>query len=237
MSFDPVPTGRRRSNRAHRSLSPSWADRPSDLAHPGWARTLVARRVLAAALVCLALALLARGDPDSARSAVVVAARDLQPGIVLTDADVELVEFEAGALPDGAVTALADVDGRTLAGPTRAGEALTDVRVLGPRLAAAAAGMDDARIVPVRLADPAVTELLREGDRVDVLTVDPDTPANPDRRSGATVLASRAVVVLVTPSENGRDQRERVVMLALPASEATTVAAASLTSAITVTFQ
>jgi hypothetical protein len=44
-------------------------------------------------------------------------------------------------------------------------------------------------------------------------------------------------VVLVTPSGNGRDQRERVVMLALPAADATTVAAASLTSAITVTFQ
>lgn len=237
MSFEPAQTGRRPRNRAHRSLSPSWADRLSDLTHPGRAHTLVARRVLAAALVCLALGLLARGNPDSARSAVVVAARDLQPGVVLTEADVEVVDRESGSLPDGAVTAVADLDGRTLAGPTRAGEALTDVRVLGPRLAAAAAGSEDARIVPVRLADPAVTELLREGDRVDVLTVDSDTPANPDRRPGATVLASRAVVVLVTPSGNGRDQRERVVMLALPAADATTVAAASLTSAITVTFQ
>ena len=98
-------------------------------------------------------------------------------------------------------------------------------------------GPTDPATPPDDRVDWAVTELLREGDRVDVLTVDPDTPADPDRRSGATVLASRAVVVLVTPSENGRDQRERVVMLALPASDATTVAAASLTSAITVTFQ
>ncbi|WP_072689610.1 SAF domain-containing protein [Rhodococcus marinonascens] len=236
MTYEPTPPGPRRPNFTHRSLSPSWADRLSEFTHPGWARTVVARRVLAGTLVCLAIALLVRGNPDSDRSSVVVAARNLEPGRALTDADVELAEWEAGSLPDGAVTAVADVAGRTLAGPARAGEALTDVRVLGPRLAAVAAGIEDARIVPLRLADPAVTELLREGDRVDVLTVDPHTPANPDRQPDATVLASRAVVVLVTPSENGRDQRERVVMLALPAPEATIVAAASLTNAITVTF-
>ena len=157
----------------------------------------VARRVLAAALVCLALALLARGDPDSARSAVVVAARDLHPGIVLADADVGTGGIEAGTLPDGAVDR---TGGRRRAHPRR-----TDPRrrrpsptsgysaPVSPRPQPAS---DDARIVPVRLADPAVTEILREGDRVDVLTVDPDTPANPDRRSGATVLASRADVVV-----------------------------------------
>ncbi|MEV0945461.1 SAF domain-containing protein [Rhodococcus sp. NPDC049939] len=234
MSYEPAP---RRPNLTNQSLSPSWADRLSDLTRPSWGRTVVARRVLAAALLLLAIALLVRGNPDSDRSAVVVAARNLEPGRALTDEDVDLVEWEAGSLPEGAVTAVADVTGRTLAGPARAGEPLTDVRVLGPRLAAGAAGIEDARIVPIRLADPAVTELLREGDSVDVLTVDPQTPANPDRQPGATVLASRAVVVLVTPSENGRDQRERVVMLALPAPEATKVAAASLTNAITVTFQ
>jgi Flp pilus assembly protein CpaB len=167
----------------------------------------------------------------------VVAVRDLQPGRILVDTDLEVRQLEVRSLPDGAVTALSDVSGRTLASPARAGETLTDVRVLGPRLAATAAGIEDARIVPVRLADPAVTELLREGDRVDVLTVDSDTPAHSARPQNATVLASDAVVVLVTPTGNGRDQRDRVVMLALPATEATTVAAASLTNAITVTFQ
>lgn len=220
-----------------RNLGPSWTDRLSEFTRPGWARTVVIRRVGAAALACLALALLVRGDPGSDRSPVVVAAHDLQPGRVLTDSDVELVQREAGSLPDGTVTAVSEVSGHTLSGPTRAGEPLTDLRVLGPRLAAAAAGVEDARIVPLRLADPAVAELLREGDRVDILTVDPDMPSNPDRTPDATILAAGAVVVLVTPSTTGREQRDRVVMLALPASEATTVAAASLTHAITVTFQ
>ncbi|MDV7243929.1 MULTISPECIES: SAF domain-containing protein [Rhodococcus] len=234
MSRNPA---RNRVTRAHRSLGPSWFDRLSDLTHPSWARTLVARRVAAAGLACLAVALGIRGDPDSAHSPVVVAVRDLQPGRILVDTDLEVRQLEVRSLPDGAVSALSDVSGRTLASPARAGETLTDVRVLGPRLAATAAGIEDARIVPVRLADPAVAELLREGDRVDVLTVDSDTPAHSGRPQNATVLASDAVVVLVTPSGNGRDQRDRVVMLALPATEATTVAAASLTNAITVTFQ
>lgn len=224
--------------REHReALGPSWADRLTELTHPGWARTASARRIVAAALALTALALFFRGDPDTVRAAVVVAAHDLHPGQVLTDADLRLDLQEAGNLPDGAVRALAEVTGRTVAGPTRAGEALTDVRVLGPRLAAAATGTDDARVVPLRLADPGVAELLREGDRVDVLTVDPDTTAVAGRDSGATILATGATVVLVTPPETDRNQRERVVMLALPAKEAHAVAAASLTNAITVTFQ
>ncbi|AOW91828.1 flagellar biosynthesis protein FlgA [Rhodococcus sp. WMMA185] len=236
MPYEPAPPGPRRPNVTHRNLSPSWADRLSEFAHPGWGRTVIVRRILAAGLTALAVLLLVRGNPDFDRSPVVVAVRDLEPGRALTDEDVDLAEWESGTLPEGVVTAVADVAGRTLAGPVRAGEPLTDVRVLGPRLAAVAADVEDARIVPIRLADPAVTELLREGDRVDVLTVDSQTPVNPDRQPGATVLATRAAVVLVTPSANGRDQRERVVMLALPAPEAITVAAASLTNAITVTF-
>ena len=56
------------------------------------------------------------------------------------------------------------VVGSTLAGPARRGEVLTDVRLLGPRLAESAAG-PNARIVPLHLADSALLDLDPAGRR------------------------------------------------------------------------
>ena len=63
--------------------------------------------------------------------------------------------------------------GATLAGPARRGEVLTDVRLLGPRLAESAAG-PDARIVPIPLADAALMDLVRPGDVVDIVAAPAD---------------------------------------------------------------
>ena len=70
---------------------------------------------------------------------------------------------------DGSQADLATVVGSTLASPTRRGEVLTDVRLLGSRLAESTAG-PGARIVPLHLADSALIDLVRVGDVVDVLT-------------------------------------------------------------------
>lgn len=219
----------------HRSLSPTLAARVSVLAHPAWARRPLARRIAAAVLALLAVALFFRGDPHSDRSQVVVAARDLQPGRVVVADDVTLTDYRADVRPDGAVAALDAIVGKTVAGATRRGEPITDARVLGPRLAAVSTGTADSRVVPLRLADAGVAELLREGDRVDVFTADdhgePGTPP-----PGPTMLAADAVVVLVSSAEGGRGGKERVVMLALPTADAGRIATASLTSAMTVTF-
>ncbi|MFC4603343.1 SAF domain-containing protein [Rhodococcus kronopolitis] len=212
------------------SLSPTLSDRLTALTRPGRARVTLARRVTAAALTALAAVLLVRGDRDGDTVPVVTAARDLAPGAVLRPEDLRLTPLRTDAVPNGVVRRIDEATGRTLAGPARAGEPLTDVRVLGPRLAGAAAGVPDARVVPIRLADPEVTDLLREGDRVDVLAL------AGDRSPDARVLATDAAVVLVSPQDSGRTVRERVVLLALPADTAAAVAAASLSDALTVTF-
>ena len=87
----------------------------------------------------------------------------------------------ATTVPDGTQSDLAAVVGATLAGPARRGEALTDVRLLGPRLAESAAG-PNARIVPVHLDDTALLDLIRAGDVVDVLAAGADTPGAPTPR-------------------------------------------------------
>ncbi len=161
---------------------------------------------------------------------MVVAARDLAPGTPLTDADVRLADFDPASVPSGTLTDIGDATAHTVAGPIRAGEPITDVRLLTSRLAEAAIDSPDARIVPVRLTDAGVTDLLREGDTVDVLTVgESEEPA-------ARVLASKSVVVLVSPKSTGQRDSDRVVLVAMSPDDATTVAAASLVSALTVTF-
>ena len=188
----------------------------------------MARRILAAALLVAAIVLFLRGNPSRDAATVVAARHDLSPGRVLSVDDVHLVEIPAGTVPEGAITVADDVVGHTLAGPRRGGEVFTDLAVLNPRLTAAAAGIADARVVPVRLADPKVADLLREGDRVDVLTASDDTQAT---------LATDAAVILVSAGESDRDRTDRVVLLALPNEEAKKVAGASLTNALAVVLR
>ncbi|MBB2990985.1 Flp pilus assembly protein CpaB [Mycolicibacterium iranicum] len=213
------------------SLDPSLLDRLNRALRPDWSRTPAARRVLAAALVILAAVAAWRGDPGADRSDVVVTARDLSPGAELTSADVRVESRTASTVPDGAHTEIDAVVGKTFAGPARRGEIVTDVRLLGPRLAESTAG-PDARIVPIPLADAALTDLVRPGDVVDIVAA----PADDSER--AELVATDAVVVLVSAKENAMGARNggRVVLVALPAAAAKTVAGVALVQAVTLTL-
>ncbi|WP_043657526.1 SAF domain-containing protein [Nocardia thailandica] len=201
---------------------------------PSWADTVVLRRALAALLALAAVALFLRDDPAGARRDVVVAARDLTPGRLLAADDLRVVAHPAAALPPGAVTDTGALVGATLTTAMRPGEVFTDLRVVGPRLAAAAAGTEDARIVPIRLADSAVAEVLRGGDRVDVVGV--EDAGSPGGAKPARTLAADAAVVLVITPGGQRPGAERVVLVAMAAEHATAVAGASLRTALTVVF-
>jgi flagella basal body P-ring formation protein FlgA len=71
---------------------------------------------------------------------VIVAARDLALGIELTADDLCLETRLATTVPDGSQWDVDTMIGATPAGPARRGEVLTDVRLLGPRLAESTAG-------------------------------------------------------------------------------------------------
>ena len=159
-------------------------------------RTVLARRRPLAALcaaLATAFALQAHAAPPPPRVAVLVADRDLPPGATVTDDDLTRVGFAPGSVPTGVLTAPEAV-GRTTVGPVRAGEPLTDVRLLDEGLLAKYPG---AVAVPVRIADGPTTGLLRVGDRVSVLATDP-------QGSGPAVPVAEAVPVLALP-EGGDD--------------------------------
>ncbi|MGV0793646.1 SAF domain-containing protein [Mycolicibacterium sp. XJ1819] len=215
------------------SLNPPALSRFLTRLRPDWARTVAARRAAAGVLVVLAGVAAFRPDPDDDRVQVVVAARDLTPGVELDLADVRLEGRPAPTVPDGAQHDLSAVLGATLAGPARRGEALTDVRLLGPRLADSAAGRN-ARLVPLHLDDTALLDLIRPGDVVDVLAAGADSGG--DGAGRPQVVATGAIVVLVSQKPTGTGAGDRVVLVALPSHAANEVAGAALARAVTLTF-
>jgi pilus assembly protein CpaB len=126
------------------------------------------RRLLIAGLIPIAVVVefgrLAPRPPPT--HPVVTAARDLPLGEVLTAADLRVLAVPPAEVPSGAVIDVRSVVGQQLSGPLRRGEPLTDVRLDDGPLRRPAAGLVSA---PIRLADSQAAQLLRPGERIDVL--------------------------------------------------------------------
>jgi Flp pilus assembly protein CpaB len=217
------------------SLNPTLLSRIFTQCRPDWTRTVLARRVAAGGLVVLAGVAALRSDPEGDRIEVLVAARDLGSGTALSVDDVRQEKRSATTVPDGSQADLNTVLGSTLASPTRRGEVLTDVRLLSSRLAESTAG-PGARIVPLHLADSALIDLVRVGDVVDVLAAPSGEPQSPTP-AVSKVIATDAVVVLVSAKEKrSSSEGDRVVLVALPARVANTVAGSALGQTVTLTL-
>lgn len=192
------------------------------------------RRGVAALLFVTAVVLAvqpgyATGEPTEP---VIFTTRDLPAGSTLGADDVRSAEAPASFVPSGALTRTDEAIGRVLAGSARAGEPLTDTRMVGHRGRSAAGGASSSA-VPIRLADSAVAELLQAGVKVDVVTIGED-------KDGSRVLARNATVVTVTsPARQSRlgETRGRLVLISLPVEAATRVAAVSLNQPVTVTLR
>lgn len=195
-------SGRRlaRPERLHRA--------PFALPRPrGLLRLLVAGTLLAAAAV-----LVAPPPPSdaprhgAAETPVLTAARDLPAGAPLRPADLRLVRFPATLAPRGVLRSVAEAAGRSPTTPVRAGEPLTDVRLLGRPLLTAVTAATGAVAAAVRLADAGVAALVRPGDTVDVLAAKAPGVAGVDPPGAPTAAAeviATAVPVLAVPGGAG----------------------------------
>ncbi|GAB3622945.1 hypothetical protein GCM10027418_10270 [Mariniluteicoccus endophyticus] len=171
----------------HRAPGPWRLPRPSLL--DTLARLLARhRRALAALAAGLAVASavgVAAPAPPPTRS-VVVAARPVAAGSALTADDVRVARFPDGLVPADAVGDPAEVVGRPAVVALGTGTPVTGAVVVSPSALRARPGH---ALVPVRLADPQMTSLVRVGDRVDVLAMSGEaTPARIVAR-GARVAA------------------------------------------------
>ncbi|MGY1741723.1 MULTISPECIES: Flp pilus assembly protein CpaB [unclassified Blastococcus] len=186
------------------------------------------RQCLAGLLAAGALVLALRPEPgpppgEDPAVAVVTAAADLPAGRVLTLADLAVARWPAA--PGGAAGAPEDLVGRTLAGAVRAGEPVTDVRLVGSGLTSLLPAGTVA--APVRPADAAVGALPRAGDRVDVL-------ATTDGEPRARLVAAGALVLLAAPPAD--DPGAGLLLLAVDAGTAADLAAAATTATLTLSL-
>ena len=152
------------------------------------------RRLLAAVFTALAVltALTAlRQQPNG--TPMLVARHDLRSGHVLSASDLRTTTVPPSARPAHALGRGAAI-GRRVAGPMRAGEAITDYRVLQDDALSGYA--DDAVLTTIRVDRADGLTGLHVGDRVDIIAVDPDG------ESKAKVVA-RTVEIVTLPPSNG----------------------------------
>lgn len=165
------------------------------------------RRILAAlcafAAVLAALSVLRPADTD--RVPLVAAASDLAPGTVLSRAHLVVLAVPPEAVPAGAFTDAAAVEGRALGVPLTARSPVTTAglesgaKLAGPGLV----------VVALPLPGDGVAALIRPGTRLDVLDATGATVAQnirvlqaPDPPSGGLGLggSSRAALIEVEPA-------------------------------------
>jgi Flp pilus assembly protein CpaB len=188
---------------------------------------LARRRPLAA--VCLGVAVLAglhavRPHPGP-QVTVAVAVRDLDSGTVLSTHDLVHRRYPADVAPVGSVSTAV---GRTLAAPVRAGEPVTDVRLVAPSLVS---GYPGRVALPVRIADSDAVALLRVGDTIDLVAADP-------RRGTASYVAIDVPVLALpavdTESPDAAGLSGRLVVVAADPSEVDPIAGAAATDLLSV---
>lgn len=172
------------------------------------------RRLLAAALAAGAVVAVVTEvrPPLEPRVAVVVAARPVAAGEVLSPSDVRLTHVVTSAVQPGAVTSLDAAAGRRVVAALVTDEALTASRLVprGP-----ADGLPAGRVtLHVVAADPAAVDLLRPGGLARVYPV-----------AAGPVLARAALVLSTDPvgSDDRGAARARGVVLALSSAEADAV--------------
>lgn len=167
----------------------------------GWPRRV-------AAVLCLLLAALsALGRPESSpqhRSPVVVTAKPVGPGTVLTAADLATVGWPEELLPSGAVARAADLLGHTVAAAMTRGEPLTTARLLDTGISAALQPGQVALTIGLAGGDQAA--ILQAGALVDLYAAGSDSaliaghplPSGTGRLLGSNL---RVLAVLPTPAE------------------------------------
>lgn len=187
-------------------------------------RRLIAATLAAGAVFCLAR-VVAPSEPEV--SAVVVAARDLTGGTVVRADGIRTVQMPPDVVPAGAFSAEAAALGANVAAPMRAGEPLTDRRVLS---AAMLDGYPAGTVAsPVRIEDADVVALLRPGDRIDLYAP-----------TGSSRLAARIVadaVVMMLPRTDDASRGGALVVLAVSQVEAAEIAQASASSMLSVSLR
>jgi Flp pilus assembly protein CpaB len=188
------------------------------------------RRLVAALLVCVPAGLTVQQLAPAPADTVVAfaAAADLPAGKTLEPSDVSSISVPPGLVPAGNPGSEAAFEGKQLAAPLRRGQLLTDAQILGPGLLAGSPPGSAA--VPLRMADPASTQLVSPGQLVNVVL----TGGNGFEQPAESQILAEAVPVLWTSAQGGKAgpwpataETDGLVVVAAAADQARRLAGAS----------
>ncbi|WP_165367651.1 RcpC/CpaB family pilus assembly protein [Phytoactinopolyspora endophytica] len=187
------------------------------------------RRLLAAGLAAGAVAMAIEAASSSAPvgTEIHVAARDLDGSTVIQPDHLITTTVPPEAHPDGVLDAK-DAVGGVLAGPIRAGEPVTDRRLVGPSLLDGWG--DDLVASPVRIADAGAAALIRVGDRINLLAV------AADGAHGAHVVAADIPVLSVDRDSGDTSTGGTLLTVAATPEQAAELAQAEVTSRLSFTI-
>lgn len=189
-----------------------------------WRRRLLAAG-LAAGAVALAIEAAAPSSPDGVT--ITVAERDLDGGTTIRARHLTEVTLPAEASPSGVVDR-DDAVGGVLAGPMRAGEPVTDRRLVDSSLLEGWG--EDLVAAPVRVADAEAISLIEAGDRINLLA------AAIDGTTDTRVVAARVPVLTVSRPDDGAMVDGALVVVATTAGQAAELAQAAVTSRLSFTI-
>ncbi|MCZ7559020.1 MAG: Flp pilus assembly protein CpaB [Burkholderiaceae bacterium] len=141
---------------------------------------------------------------------VVVASRDIDLGSPLNANMVELVSWPAGAVPKGAFTKVADIDGRVLLSSVQRGEPVLEGRLapVGTRGGLSAVIPEGKRAITVKVNEVVgVAGFALPGNYVDVMVNTED-----ERQKLVSKIVLERILVLAVAQEASRDEtKPRVV--------------------------
>lgn len=205
-----------------------------NLNQPGIQRTALIRKALAGALILLGIALHFSSNANTSEH-VVVFAEQVPAGTTIEEKHLTLAPFHSGKKPEGSFASTSDVIGQTVIAPHTKGSPVTTLSTASSELLGTIVTNttevnpgEKLNMVPIKLADPSLANLLTHGDVVTVISADKTT------EKPSVIAAGGRVIYATKTGQNNSDSSPGTVMLALPAPLAESVAAASLASPLTV---
>ena len=160
---------------------------------------------------------------------VVKAKSQLPGGTVVSASDLVLDRVAASDVPAGVLTDPLALVGKTLAAPVAENQMMTPLIATAARTSVSPGHV----IAPLRLADTALTTLLRPGDVVDVIAADPQA-----EQAAVVAAGARVVTIPELPDEEvGTDPEGALVLIDVDPQTASVVAHAAASATLSIIWR